>query len=286
MDVDQEAVEQEEISQDDAIEIEGAADEVEGAEIEDGEQDAEEGSEDDAITVTIGDEEPEEEQAAAPDWVRDLRKKNREDQRRIKELEAKLSAQESPQKQALGAKPRLEDFDYDADKFEVELESWYERKRVADDEAAQVESAQKAQELAWNAKLDAYNQKKEELKVPDYEDAELAVQDLFDVTQQGIMLQGADNPALITYALGKNDKKAKELAGIKDPVQFAFAVAKLETQLKVSGKKKPPAPEKKVSGAANSAGAVDSTLEQLRAEAAKTGDYTKVSAYKRKKRAS
>jgi len=105
------------------------------------------------------------------------------------------------------------------------------------------------------------------------------------VTQQGIVLQGSDNPALIIYALGKNTKRAKELASITDPVKFAFAVAKLETQLKVSNRKAAASPERTIaSGGTRLSGAVDSTLERLRAEAEKSGDYTKVLQYKRQKR--
>ena len=99
------------------------------------------------------------------------------------------------------------------------------------------------------------------------------------------MLQGADNPALVVYALGKNPKKAQELASIKDPVKFAFAVAKLEKDLKVTNRRAAPPPERVVSGTGRVSGAVDSTLERLREEASKSGDMTKVLAYKLKKRA-
>ena len=98
------------------------------------------------------------------------------------------------------------------------------------------------------------------------------------------MLQGADNPALVIYALGKNPKKAKELAAITDPVKFAFAVAKLESQLKVTNRKAPPPPEKTMRGTGPGSGAVDSTLERLREEAARTGDMTKVIRYKAEQR--
>jgi hypothetical protein len=77
----------------------------------------------------------------------------------------------------------------------------------------------------------------------------------------------------------------KELSSIKDPVKFAFAVAKLETQLKVSNRKAAPPPEKVVKGTGRVSGSVDSTLERLREEAAKSGDMSKVIAYKRQMRA-
>ena len=98
-------------------------------------------------------------------------------------------------------------------------------------------------------------------------------------------MQGSENPALVVYALGKNPKKAKELAAISDPVKFAFAVAKLETQLKVTPRKTAPVPERQIRGSAQLSGAVDSTLERLRAEADKTGDRTKVAAYLNAQRA-
>ena len=101
--------------------------------------------------------------------------------------------------------------------------------------------------------------------------------------QQGMIVQGAENPALLVYALGKNPKKAKELASITDPVKFAFAVAKLETNLKVTKRKASSRPESKINGTGRPSGSVDNTLDRLRAEAEKTGNYTKVSQYKKQK---
>jgi hypothetical protein len=141
------------------------------------------------------------------------------------------------------------------------------------------------QQKAWQSKLDGYGKAKAELRVKDYEDAEAVAQELFSITQQGVVLQGADNPALVIYALGKNPKKAKELSDIKDPVKFAFAVAKLEKELKVTNRKQAPAPERVVTGTGRSSGAVDSQLERLREEAARTGNMSKVVAYKRQKKA-
>lgn len=245
-------------------------------------------SDDDEVVVSIGEESPPQDEAAhAPEWVRELRKKNREDQRRIKELEDELKRAKAPAETkpaALGKKPTLDDFDYDTEKFEQELAAWYDRKRAADEAERKAREKEQEAEQAWKKKLDDYGKAKAELKVKDFDDAELAMQDQFNVTQQGIIVQGADNPALVVYALGKNPKKAKELASITDPVKFAIAVGKLETQLKVTNRKAPPPPEKTLQGTGPKSGAVDSTLERLRADAEKTGDYTKVLQYKRQKR--
>jgi hypothetical protein len=79
--------------------------------------------------------------------------------------------------------------------------------------------------------------------VPNFEDAEGVVQETLSKPQQAIIVQGAKNPALVIYALGNNPTKARELARISNPVEFAFAVANLEAQLKVN-RKTPPPPEK------------------------------------------
>jgi hypothetical protein len=242
---------------------------------------------DNEVIVSIGeDAPPPEEPAHAPEWVRDLRKTNRELQRQNRELQTKLQTTTTETKPVvLGPKPKLEDHDYDADKFEEALANWFGRKRQADEINAKQEAEVMNQQKAWQAKLDGYSKAKAELRVKDFEDAEATAQELFNVTQQGVMLQGADNPALVVYALGKNPKKAQELAAIKDPVKFAFAVAKLEKDLKVTNRKAAPPPERIVSGTGRVSGAVDSTLERLREEAARTGNMSKVVAYKRQKRA-
>jgi hypothetical protein len=243
-------------------------------------------SDSDEVLVSIGeDAPPPDEPAHAPEWVRELRKTNRELQRQNRELQGKLQTTTTENKPVvLGKKPSLEDYDYDADKFEEALTTWFERKRTADDVNARQEAEVMNQQKAWQSKLDGYGKAKAELRVKDFEDAEAVAQELFNITQQGVMLQGADNPALVIYALGKNPKKAKELAEIKDPVKFAFAVAKLEKDLKVTNRKAAPPPERIVSGTGRSSGAVDSTLERLREEAARTGNMTKVIQYKQQKR--
>jgi hypothetical protein len=241
----------------------------------------------DEVVVSIGEEAPPpEEPAHAPEWVRELRKTNRELQRQNRELQSKLQTTTITETKpvTLGPKPKLEDHDYDADQFETALANWFERKRQAEEANAKQEAEVMTQQKAWQAKLDGYGKAKAELRVKDFEDAEAVAQELFNVTQQGVMLQGADNPALVVYALGKNPKKAQELAAIKDPVKFAFAVAKLEKDLKVTNRRAAPPPERVVSGTGRISGAVDSTLERLREEAARTGNMTKVLQYKAQKR--
>jgi len=258
---------------------------VESIEVEQLETANAEENQDDDVIVSIGEEAPPpEEQTQAPEWVRELRKTNRELQRQNRELQGKLQSTTETKPVALSKKPTLDDFDYDAEKFEEALANWFDKKRQTDEANAKQQAEVMNQQKAWQAKLDTYGKAKAELKVKDFEDAEAVAQELFNVTQQGVVLQGADNPALVIYALGKNPKKAKELSDIKDPVKFAFAVAKLEKELKVTNRRAAPAPERVVSGTGRSSGAVDSTLERLREDAARTGNMTKVIQYRAQKR--
>lgn len=265
-------------------------DEVQAPELEaeqpDTPPEAEAAPEPEEVVITIGDEQPAEEEQA-PDWVRDLRKKNREDQRKIRELEAKLQQVQTPQPAVprLGAKPKLEDFDYDSSKYEAALDNWFSQKRQVEDFQSRVKQAEQQQMQEWQSRLDNYTQAKQKLKVRDFDDAEAAVQEALNQVQQGVLLQGAENPEMIVYALGKNPAKARELGAIKDPVKFAFAIAKLEAQLKVQPRKTPPPPESAVRSTAPISGSVDSNLERLRAEAERTGDMSKVMAYRRQLRA-
>jgi hypothetical protein len=245
-------------------------DEVEETEFETDDEPTEAEAEEDEDVVSINGEAPDpetEDDDRAPGWVRDLRKEYRNEKRRAKELEQKIERLErgaAPSSQPLGSKPTLEGADYDTERYETELASWYEKKRTHDDQQNVVQSQQKAVQKEWETKLESYHSSKAELKVKDYDFAEDVVQDNLSVMQQGMIVQGADNPALVVYALGKNPKKAKELASITDPVKFAFAVAKLETNLKVTTRKASSRPEKKISGTGRPSGSVDNTLERLR----------------------
>jgi hypothetical protein len=275
----------EEIYEDDQDEVEEELD-IEDAAIDEDEGEPEDKAEledsDEIIVAIDGEESPPQEEQAAPEWVRELRREHRELKKRNRELESRVSqSTETNPVVTLGAKPSLEALDYDTEKYEQSLADWYERKRLVDDQQAKARRSEEEQQRAWNAKLEGYVEAKTKLKVRDYDDAEEVAQQLFNVVQQGVMIQGAENPALVIYALGKNPKKAKELAAIDDPVKFAFAVAKLESQLKISNRKAATKPEKTFSATAPARGAVDSTLERLREEASKTGNMDKVMAYKR-----
>ena len=216
----------------------------------------------------------------APDWVKQMRKENRELKRQLKTA-PNAQQEQAKQEVTLGKKPTLEDHDYDAEDYEQALDSWYDKKRQYDQQEQSKKSEQENAEKQWETVISDFEQKKVGLKVSDFEEAEDTIKDSLSVVQQGILLQGAENSARVVYALGKNPKRLKEIASITDPVKFAFALAKLETQMKDNRRKAETSPEKGIRGSANISGGKDSKLEALEREAEKTGDRSKVIAHKR-----
>ena len=216
----------------------------------------------------------------APDWVKQMRKENRELKRQLK-TSPSTQQEQAKQEVTLGKKPTLDDHDYDADAYEQALDLWYEKKREYDHQEQSKKSEQESAEKQWETVISDFEQKKVGLKVSDFEEAEDTIKDSLSVVQQGILLQGAENSARVVYALGKNPKRLKEIASITDPVKFAFALAKLETQMKDNRRKAETPPEKGIRGSANISGGKDSKLEALEREAEKTGDRSKIIAHKR-----
>lgn len=249
--------------------------------------------EDGEVVITIGDEAPpaqsedELDGRPAPQWLKDMRKRDKENTKRIREYEQAEAARQAaaaPKAEDVGPKPTLESCDFDAEAYAEKLVAWNDRKKVADAKAAGAAAEQEAATTAWNTKLANYRTAATALKVNDFDGAEHVVRQTMSEVQQKVILHGVDKPELLVYALGRNPAKAKELAAITDPIKFAVAVGKIETQLKVQPRAVPPAPEKQVRGTAGGATAVDNTLARLEAEADRTGDRSKIAAYRRELR--
>ena len=236
------------------------------------------------LDITIGDE-PLPDTQPAPDWVKNLRRENREDKKRIKELESRLQ-QSSPDKTLeLGPEPTLDGCDYDEVRFKQEFKAYQNRERQIEEQKTAKQREQQAQQDAWNAKLQSYSQARKNLKAPDYEEMEGIAQDILNQTQQGLVVQYAKDPALMMYVMGKNPTKARELANLSDPIEFTVQFKELEKQIKMNAQRNaPPPPESVVTGNARASGTVDSHLERLRSEAEKSGDYSKLMEYKRQQR--
>lgn len=258
------------------------------AEQEEGQEAGQDAEQEAGLVVEIGGDDPEDE----PEHFKEVRRKYREAQKRLKELEAERA---QPQEQGLPPEPTLEDFDYDGEAFKAAHKKWVVQSLEHERRQSEVKAVQEKAEQRWQARLAYYDEGKERLGASDYDEAEAAVAEVLSApfpgilaedVRMGIIKQGAKDPAALVYALGKNPAKAKELAAIEDPVEFAWKAALVEAGMKVVRGGKAPPPEKRVTGGVPGvAGAVDNTLERLREEAAKTGDFSKVMAYKRQRKA-
>ncbi len=261
----------------DADEPEGLDEEMEAPpESEEEGSEASEGEGQEVDVVTIGDEAAPASGDDAPSWVRDLRKRTRE----LERENAELKKGAKPQTVEIGPKPTIAGCDYDEDKFEAEFNAWTARKSAVDRAKADAETQQTEAQKAYDADMATFRAQAATLKVADFADAEEEVTSTLSTTQQGLLISGAENKALLIYAIGRNPERLRSLAAIKDPVKFAFAAARLEKDLKVEKRKATTSPESVVRGSAPSTGSAQ-RLERLEAEAAKSGDRSKVIAYKR-----
>lgn len=233
----------------------------------------------------------EDEESEAKPWVKQLRTKQKELARENRELKAKLQQvtpkAEPEQVKTLGAKPTLGDegIDYDEDAFTTAMDKWYSDKREIEAATDRQKAAQAEQVKAQEAKHETYKQQIAKLKAPDYKDAEDEVTEKLTVEQQGILLAGADNPALMVLALGKSPKRLAELSQIKDLAKFAVAIGKVEKDLQernsVNKPKPKPSSDLPRSSSTLSQGKVDKKLEALEKAAEKSGDRSAIVAYKK-----
>lgn len=278
-------------------------DDQEGSEHE--EDDAEESEDDDEaedeesdVRISFGDEDEssddtEEDEGDGVPLPKKLRKVIKSKDKELRELKRKIKEHEQASKSEnepgeLPEKPKLEDFDWDQEKFGDALIDWREKQSAHEQRIQAQKEQEQAQAEQWQQAEQRYVERKQALKIPDFDDVEEVVQETFEQHQIGAIVGGAKDSAALLYAIGKSPSKMRELASIKDPVKFIWAVAQLEKELKVekNSTRKPSAkPEKRVKGAASPA-AADKQLARLQADAEKSGDYSKVIAYKRSKKKS
>lgn len=207
---------------------------------------------------------------------RELREAKKELKRIAKEKEEASTATELPEM------PKLVDFDYDDERFASAMEDWVLKKDQIEKQKRAEQEEREATQRAFEERQSGYNVRKKQLKAPDFDDAESVVDELLSVQQRGMLIDAAERPEHVVYALGKKPKLAAELAKQKNPVRFIAEIVRLEGKIKVGTTKKAPAPEKRVSGSVASSS--NKTLEQLREQAARTGDFTEVTKYKRQMR--
>lgn len=244
--------------------------------------------------ITLGDAPPpgesdEEDDETAPAWVKEVRQTNRELNRKLREQELELKALKTPKPQqepdapTVGEKPTLESSEYDEEVFEAALTKWHDDRRKVEQYKQDQQRKQQEREEENQKVLTSYQEAAKKLKVPDFREAEQLVSVTLSDVQKALILEGAANPATLVYALGTTPEKLKELAAITNPLKFTIAFAKLEEKVKVTKRSEKPGPESGIpkTGGTSRVGGVDRELERLEAEADKSGDRSKIVAYKR-----
>lgn len=248
-------------------------------------------ADDGEVEVTFGEKPDDESQEDGEDdedassVIRNMRKREREKDKKLRQVERELEQlrkAQQPQQQVpeLPPKPTLESCDWDESEFEQKLIDWQKQASQVEQAKAKAQEQQQALVREAEAKRTAYQEGAKKLKVKDFADAEEEVVSIFDQARQSILLEASNNPALLVYALGKNPAQLERLSKITSLAKFAAELGKLEKDLKVSKPTKPaPADTNLRSNAAPSSSS--KKLAELEAEANRTGDRTKLIAYKK-----
>jgi DNA repair exonuclease SbcCD ATPase subunit len=289
----------EEVIETEGSEVEGVGGEEEAKEAEETTEDNPEGGGDDTgddsddLVVSIGEGDSptlEEDDPSLPGHLRgEIKKRNeklREKDEALNELRRELAslrgttgAQEVP---APGPKPSPDDF-LDVAEYAAASEAWQEKNTAYQSAIASKREAEEKQTQEWQKTLDTHKEKAAEIKakVKNYDEAEAMVQSALDKLQFGAIVHCGTNSALLMAALGSNPAELERMAAIKDPSKFIFELGKMETKVKTGKRRATTTPEKRVTGTAPLSSGTDKVLEKLEKEADKTGDRTKVVAYKR-----
>ncbi|WP_259565653.1 phage capsid protein [Enterobacter sichuanensis] len=193
----------------------------------------------------------------APQWVKDLRKNNREKDKELRELRRQLEEIQSkpvevqqPQSDVIPPKPTLESCEYDEAAFEQAMTDWHERKSRAEQQKQQQERQQQENIQKFQQRLQKHQERATKLPVKDYRETEEIVRRELPVIQQEILIHAADEGSeLIAYALGKNPQLRQRVAAETDPIRAAFLLGQISKQVHLAPKpKKAIKPEPEVRG--------------------------------------
>jgi hypothetical protein len=217
-----------------------------------------------------------------PEGLRNLRTRLRQVEQEKRELEQRIA----PKADDVGAKPNIDDYWEDPDKYDTDLLAWNERKRKADERVSQQDAANRAAQERWQAQEREFETSWGSLRNAAKDAARAKVEDAFDATQQAMLVKAArGNAAGLFFMLGSSDERRAELLKVAgDPVEFVATAAVMAKDIQVTKRTPSTQPETVHRGSGGSAGKVDAKLERLEREAAKTNDRTELIAYKRELR--
>lgn len=194
----------------------------------------------------------------APQWVKDLRKNNREKDKELRELRRELEqvkskpAEQQPLQQVdvIPPKPTLESCDYDEVAFEQAVTDWHEKKSRVEQSKQEQQRQQQESIKKFQQRLEKHQERATKLPVKDYREKEEIVRRELPVIQQEILIHAADEGSeLIAYALGKNQQLRQRVAAETDPIRAAFLLGQISKQVSLTPKaRKAIKPEPEVRG--------------------------------------
>lgn len=265
----------------DVLELEDVIEDDAGTEPEDAPETVEADGDDEETYIGF---EGEDEAEAAPasesesSVIRDLRKANREQARRLAELEKSVK----PAKIEVGAKPSLESCEYDEERFEAELTAFHARKAKADAQEREAQEADERQQAEWAEKAKVYKAAKSTLAVAGYDDAEAEVFSVLPNDVQALILRQPERAPALVYALARSPAKLEELSKL-NLADAAMLVGELRAKVKMEKRRKLPDPDRPVTGKASLGG--DKELKRLEREADRTGDRTALIRFRKQQNA-
>jgi hypothetical protein len=233
------------------------------------------------VVITFADEGDDETEATP--LVKKLREQIRDRDRKLSQMRrAPAPANDADPEPTIPDRPRtLADFDYDEDRFSQAMDAHVEGKE-RHVEWRQREEKRKGERGAQEAEqARQIEQQRKALGVGDYDVKAGLVRERLTDAQMAILINGADNPAQMIYALGRSESRLDMLCGEDNLAKFAVMLGRMEKDIKVT-KKSAPTPESRVRGATASVaiGGSDKQLERLEKEAERTGDRSKLIQYR------
>jgi hypothetical protein len=277
----------EEMEPDDSGEVE----QLDEEQVDAGDDQEEQAEEEIVVTLDQPQEEPEEGQHKGKSLPNELRRLLRQEQKEKKRIADELERLKGggQQSNTLPEKPTLEnpgtgnsDDSYDAEVFQRELDKWYAKKSVYDREQDRQRAIQEEANKEWQSVQETYTKGKARFAQDKMQEAEDEVVSILSPARQAMLLDVADDSALLAYALGTNPETLRKVASIKSDAKFIKELAKIEMNIKPQQKKAAPPPERTISGSGRTPGASASNLNALYEKAQKTGDYTAYYAAKHK----
>lgn len=194
----------------------------------------------------------------APQWVKDLRKNNREKDKELRELRRELEqvkskpAEQQPLQQVdvIPPKPTLESCDYDEVAFEQAVTDWYEKKSRAEQSKQQQLRQQQEYQQRFQQRVEAHQKRASTLPVKDYQQMEEIVRAEVPALHKEILIHCADEGSeLIAYGLGKSQQLRQRVAAETDPLRAAFILGQISKQVSLAPKaRKAIKPEPEVRG--------------------------------------